>query len=262
VFERAYAQANQTRFSVPSYMTGRYFPVFATSGGGWREMFRTPPEEEQLLPAILRDNGYETAVASAHPWVSNDESRLWGSFDEGYYRGGELAGLNQWVFSWLEKRSDRPFFLYIHATDTHFPHYPRPGHDEWIDRQAYRDRHSVGYSMDGKTFTEAEQEVLRALHDGSIHYADACIGELTEKLASLSLLENTILIVDADHGDALAEDGVTLGHTDDVTRDEVFHVPLVMAGPGIPRGCRVNALVENVDVVPTLIQLLQLDTTA
>ena len=112
----------------------------------------------------------------------------------------------------------------------------------------------------GCNFSEGDREQLRGLHDGSILYADACIGVLLAKLEGLGLVENTLIIVGAGHGDALGEDGTTWGH--ESAEDQVLRVPLIMAGPGLPRGVRVAALTENADIVPTLIDLLGLETDA
>jgi hypothetical protein len=75
-------------------------------------------------------------------------------------------------------------------------------------------------------------------------------------------LERSIVIISSDHGEILAEDGTTFGHPPNVTPDELYHVPLIMAGPGIPGQRRIGELSQNIDIVPTLLELLGLEAAA
>lgn len=265
VFERAYAQGFVTVHSVPSYMTGRHFAVPCLSVQAWRYLFKTPPAEEQLLPRILAENGYETVMVSAHPYIT-PESRLSRAFDKTIHvRGMPYADLNELVDaveSYLDEPKLRPFFLYVHALDTHFPHHLRPPYDKWVDPGYASASVRYGQALRGPQvrYSSADQETLRGLHDGSILLSDGAIGRLVDMLEGSGLAENTIWVIGADHGDLLGEDGANVGHGFKV--DEVMRVPLILAGPGIPAGVRSDALVENTDIVPTLVELLGLDTDA
>jgi arylsulfatase A-like enzyme len=262
LFEKAFSQANGTALSVPSYMTGKYFPVFCLSSGNWRQLFRTPPDDEKLAPEIFRENGYLTTAITAHPWFGPG-SGIYPAFDECRFvpsgsgkAYAELDELNQDAFRWLEAHRDEPFFLYLHTMDTHLPHYPKRGHDAWIDREFAK-------NPDPATpFSDAYRAHLLGLYDGSLHYADACVGRFLHKLDALGLTDNTIVVVGSDHGECLGEDGRTIDHPGDLTVDELFHVPLLMAGPGIPAGIRVEELAANSDIVPTLVDMLALETHA
>jgi hypothetical protein len=75
-------------------------------------------------------------------------------------------------------------------------------------------------------------------------------------LSEQNLLANTWVLIMADHGETIGEDGATWSH--EVTVDEVMRPPLILAGPGIPEGKRVQALTESADIVPTLAELLRL----
>lgn len=264
LFERTYSQGNQTQLSVPSFMTGKYFPVYALGGGTWRERYRLPPPTEKLLPAIMRENGYRTVIVSAHPWIANSESRLWRSFEESIGAGRTFEKLVKGAVPWLAKNRDTPFFMYIHSTDTHFPHDPKPPHDRFLGKDDFlHPANKIGYPGDpAKGFTALDQRNLRGLHEGSIHYADTHIGELVAQLEELGILDSTIILITSDHGEVLGEDGKSWGHHDAITQEEVYHVPLIFAGPGIPQGRRIDALTENTDIVPTLIDLLGLETDA
>ena len=257
-------------------MTGRYFPVPSLDLRGKVQFIRKRTPQERMLPEILNANGYHTAIFSAHRAYLHERCPLWDAFDEAQLaeqRRQEtllptFGDINSDVLPWLEQAPQQPFFLYVHAVDTHMPHVLEHPFDRWLD-PTYSTDHLEGvgirqvvWRQDGRPFTPADKQFFQASHDGSLSYADHQIGLLLDKLAEEDLLHNTIIIIGSDHGDALGEDGRTVGHSRAGLSDEVLRVPLVIAGPGIPEGVRVDRLTENVDIVPTLIDLLGLDTIA
>lgn len=276
LFEQHYAQSNFTARSVPSYMTGRYFAVSCLDLQGRVQLNRIPPPGERLLPDIMRENGYATAMFSAHKAFIRPGSRLWKAFDHAEdVKKKETLGpfttfeeINDAAIPWIESHRNTPFFLYLHTVDTHRPHFLESPYNQWLD-PTYDGSHlgsdkmlEVVWTRDGSPLSRADIEQLRGEHDGSIRYADHYIGALMARLDALGLRERTVIVVSADHGDAYGEDGYTVGHMHAGVADEVLHVPLIMAGPGIPEGVRIRSLTENVDIVPTLIQLLGLKTDA
>jgi arylsulfatase A-like enzyme len=90
---------------------------------------------------------------------------------------------------------------------------------------------------------------LRALYDAAIRTWDRQLGVLLDGLSRLGLRDSTVVIVLADHGEEFDEHG-WLTHRVHLY-DELIHVPLVIAGPGIPRG-RVTTQVQGIDVLPTI----------
>jgi arylsulfatase A-like enzyme len=81
LFEEMHTQCNITRLSVPSFLTGRYFPRCSFDPVHWRAMSRVRPPEEQYISEILSENGYRTLIVTAHPGIS-PKSELRGAFDE------------------------------------------------------------------------------------------------------------------------------------------------------------------------------------
>ncbi len=271
LFESHYTQGLWTKLSVPTYITGRYYPVSCLDFidyGSNANCPREVPPGEMLLPEILRENGYHTILVSAQVYIT-PRSRLYKAFDESHAvqpaAGAAYADfetLNHVILEKLAEPHDKPVFLYVHAMDTHFPHVLKPPFDRWIDPEYISAAIQNGQPAQktASQFTKEDQLLLRSMHDGSILYADQAIGVIVKALKEQGLYENTLLLIGADHGDALGEDGTSWGH--EVTFDEVTHVPLVVAGPGIPRGMQIAAFTQNVDIVPTLIELLHLRTTA
>ena len=276
LFEQQFSQSARTSTSVPSYLSGRYFPVHCL---GWRfcnvSVAREPSPGEMLFPAVMQANGYKTTMFTSSP-LFRPADRLWKAFDEVAFWGQgkkcllqRFEAVNEKLLPWLESRANRPqqpFFLYVHAMDTHFPHEMIPPYDQWINPAYSTDQLDVeGFGQrygrkDGKPFTQEDKDYFRGLYDGAILDADTQIERLLEKLEELHLTDNTIVIIGADHGQILGEDGVTVAHGPSC--DEDLHVPLIMAGPGIPKGKRISVLTENTDIAPTLADLLQLKTDA
>ena len=96
-----------------------------------------------------------------------------------------------------------------------------------------------------------------ALYDAEILEFDTeVIGPLLKKLKELDLYDNSIIIICADHGDEFGEHG-KMGHGQTLY-DEVTHVPLIIKIPGIQGGRKVKELSETVDIMPTLLDLLEI----
>lgn len=119
--------------------------------------------------------------------------------------------------------------------DTHGPYEP-PGEyatlyaDEGLSG---RDAQSLYQRAieEPESITEEERQLLVDLYDGEIRYNDMRIGEFFDSLRERGLLENSLLIVTADHGDAFGEHGYY--EHPRYLHDEVTHVPLLVHGPGL-----------------------------
>ena len=100
---------------------------------------------------------------------------------------------------------------------------------------------------------DAARRQLRATYWGLIAEVDAQVGRIMAALSGLGRLDDTLVILTTDHGEMAGDHWLfgKLGYF-----DQSFHVPLVIAGPGVAAGGRVRAFTEAVDVMPTVIQLL------
>jgi len=264
-FLNHFTQGLSTPPSVPSYMTGRYFPVGALKSQAVYPD-RARPEGEVLFPELLSAHGYRTVGFTAHGMMPPGTA-IADAFEEYHALYSEdisrkpyvdFEGLNAHVLPWIENAGDQPYFLYIHSVDTHFPHNLDEPYDRWAReiRPSSKFHRSEPVKHFGNAFDEEEQALLRALHDGSINYVDDHIGRLLDTLEKQGLLEDTLVLITSDHGDALGEDGKTWGHR--TSHDEIMRVPFVIAGPGVPADRKVEIQTENVDIVPTLLELIGL----
>lgn len=272
VFLNHFTQAHATVPSVPSYMTGRYFPTSCVASRGWESMFVTSPDGERLLPEVMAENGYHTKLVSATHWVVPN-SRLFEAFEErayypaeeGQYPYTRFEHLNEEVIPWLENQGDEPFFLYLHTLDTHHPHFPNTAFNPWVDAeytspQINKEKGQPAFPSGKAKFSDQDIQYLEDIYDGSIAYADHHVGRIVQALEEHGLRENTILIISSDHGDTWGEDGTTWGHPP-TSADEIMRTPLIISGPPV-QPSRVETITENVDIVATLVDVLGLESDA
>ena len=126
--------------------------------------------------------------------------------------------------------------------------------DRWVRISKIR---NTVYFLKVDPKNPAAMSYLEALYDGCILEYDAkVIGPVMDKLKSLGLYDKTIVIICADHGEEFGEHG-HFGHGSTLY-DEVIHVPLIMHFPGQQGGKKIDMLTSNVDIMPTLLDLLDI----
>jgi iduronate 2-sulfatase len=105
-------------------------------------------------------------------------------------------------------------------------------------------------------------EVARKLIHGyyaSTSYMDAQVGRVLAELDRLGLARNTLIVFWGDNGFSFGTHGDWTKHTN---YEEANHIPIIFAGPGITAGARTKALIETVDIFPTLCALAGLPAPA
>jgi arylsulfatase A-like enzyme len=169
--------------------------------------------------------------------------------------------INRAFLNWLDqRRSDRPFFAFLNYFDAHEPYLPPA---QYLGRfgimpSSASDYHFlldyVGLHKDPKR----SRDVLMArdCYDDCIAYLDEQLGQLLETLRGRGLLDNTVVIITSDHGEAFGDHG-TSGHSYSVFLDELC-VPLVILAPGAPEGRVVKGPVSLRDLPATVVDLLGL----
>ena len=100
----------------------------------------------------------------------------------------------------------------------------------------------------------SEQQARHLIHGyhATISYMDAQLGRVLAALDSAGMTENTIIALWGDHGWHLGDHGMWCKHTN---YEQATRIPLILAGPGIATGAHTAALVETVDLYPTLAEL-------
>jgi arylsulfatase A-like enzyme len=110
------------------------------------------------------------------------------------------------------------------------------------------------------TFEQTDRPGVSALYDGEVRVFDDLVGSMVRKLEQLDLLDDTLVVVTSDHGEELLDRG-HVGHSScnlvGTLYDEILKIPLILHYPKrIPRGARVKRQVSQVDIMPTLFDLL------
>jgi arylsulfatase A-like enzyme len=171
--------------------------------------------------------------------------------NERYYLLG--SEINELALRWLEPRRDRRFFLFLNYMDAHAPYlpigryqrlFPQAWGPQSVEVDAIRSRE--------RAMRDDEREALVDPYDAEIRYLDDELARLFAKLREWELLENTLVVFVADHGEAFGEHD-EIGHGNGVYQPEV-HVPLLVRLPGQRQGDRVDRFVHLVDVAPTLLR--------
>jgi arylsulfatase A-like enzyme len=169
--------------------------------------------------------------------------------------------INRDVLSWLSGQNGAPFFAFVNYYDAHDPFIlpdgvaPKYGPAK---RTAEQDRVlRVWQHPDRRALPAAEAELIRDAYDDGIAYLDEQVGRLLDAMEARGLLENTIVIVTADHGENLGEHDL-YSHGRSLYEPEV-HVPLLVFGPrSVPSGRRVGATASLRDVAATVADLVGL----
>ncbi|MDD5628925.1 MAG: sulfatase-like hydrolase/transferase, partial [Elusimicrobia bacterium] len=166
-----------------------------------------------------------------------------------------------------------------HYTDTHNPYTPPPPYDKLYFRgqvaeRFQRRRGNILFhahenfskeEIDGtvsylRAYLKADPAALKYVlsqYDGEIRYVDDHIGALLDELRDLRLLDKTLIILTSDHGEEFMDHG-DLFHGPHLY-DEILHAPLVVRLPGaVPKGKVVDQVVRSIDVMPTILDILDL----
>jgi arylsulfatase A-like enzyme len=106
---------------------------------------------------------------------------------------------------------------------------------------------------------DSDVRQVRALFDGALAATDVAIGHLIDGLAHRAMLKDTVIVLTADHGECLFEQGRGQGHGDHLFGDETTRVPLIMIDPRRTMPPEVKELVRDVDLAPTLYELAGVD---
>ncbi len=165
------------------------------------------------------------------------------------------AELTDAVCDWLDE-TGQPFFLWAHYMDVHWPyHLEETLTDPSEVAQAWRDlSHLHDANWNGAAVTADQRDHYIGLYETALKYTDAQIGRLLDYLEQKNLLDDTVIIALADHGEEFLEHG-RWGHWEDNLYDEILRVPLLIALPDPPVKPVVARQVRTLDVMPTILEL-------
>lgn len=155
---------------------------------------------------------------------------------------------------WLGEDAGRPWFTFLNYLDAHSPYLPPAPFDRQFGHDVSEREPIVMEELNRLDDPGPEAAAIEtAAYDGSIAYLDSEIGNLLRRLEERGSLANTIVVITSDHGEELGEHGAW-GHGRSLHAESV-HVPLLLFGPGIPAGVRVEEPTSIRHIAATVAEL-------
>ena len=275
LFEKTYSAHIPTTSAYASMLTG--LDTFSTQVVALRH--QGPLREEvKTLAEILREAGYDTTcVGFSGPSARGFDTYLnysgWGPDESG--RSPKAENLNKTTLPELNRLIDqsdeKPFFLFLRHMDPHSPYLPPAPYERafYHGDECDPSNKSMEPVMTFKPFCDyfaswmppgiTDKDYVIAQYDGAIAYMDACTQTLFNALEARGVLDETIVIINGDHGETLYDHECWFDHHG--LYDVTLHVPLIIRYPGrVPAGKRVAGYNQHKDLVPTLLELADIDT--
>lgn len=241
-FANVEAQSSWTKASMASMWTGMY-----PERTGIQRFFHAMPEEAHLPAEILKEAGFRTAGVWRNGWVANNfgfgqgfdlyirpqqvrPEQLVRKHNPGAYQlPGTDMDATLSALEFMNGAAGEKFFLYVHYMDVHQYLYTSLSPDF------------------GSSFSD--------FYDSSLFWVDYNVGRIMEALENLRIVDRTMVVIVSDHGEAFFEHGIE-GHARNLYT-EVLGTPWIIIPPvKLEPGIVVNRRVANVDVWPTLLDIL------
>jgi len=291
LFNRAYVQQAVCGPSRASIMTG--LRPDTTLAYEYNSDFRDTIPWAYTLPQVLSGQGYHSVgIGKIYHVIGGENDSL--SWDEPWSQGGGSYGstgnvpyestagsdsdlrdgatTDAAITKLAQLKNQQPFFYgvgYVRphlpfvapqaywdmysVSDLEFPHTDSPAsnassyaYTSWGELRSY-----TGIPASGPVSAVQEQNLIHGYY-ACVSYVDAQIGRLLEGLETEGLAENTIVVVWGDHGWHLGDHGEWCKHTN---FEVAARIPLIVKVPWMPGASRIDALVEALDIYPTLLDL-------
>jgi arylsulfatase A-like enzyme len=268
VFTNHFCQMPFTTPSTASLFTGQFPDTHGIIDPALH--YRKP---EFTMAKAFGRAGFRTALFSSTPCAS-PAMGVGTSFGKAYYKLKDTADSSSFspeallppLRRWLSENRGHRFLAYVHFVPPHWPYEQPPEMTELFSGQQ-----PPGFTREAYTPQQFDLPIVDRtrtreplplpewinLYDANLRYADWAVGEVISILRGQDLLESTLLIVTADHGEAFGEHGF-IWHTHAI-HDEVGHIPLVVRFPRNQVPSRtINCLTQTIDLLPTLCDLFEI----
>jgi len=271
-FDNAYATCFWTLPSHASLLTGLY-----PSEAGATSETNHLPERVTTLAERLAAAGYRTSAVVRNAWISVERGFGQGfeefvedwRGDTGHEADEEGAAVER-AMEWIRDRggTGEPWFLFVNLNVAHLPYNPpepfrsRFASEEWpqatVDRLMKIDG-GWGHLAGGLHLDEADFRILRDLYEVEVSIADEHVGRLLDAIRDSGVLEQTLVIVTADHGENLGDHRL-IDHVYSLF-DSTVRVPMIVRYPQrFAAGGVVSDAVSLIDVVPTVLDVTGIPT--
>ena len=262
-FDKMYSPSIPTTPGYASMLTG--MDCFSTDcvalrhEGGLTEAVRTMPE-------ILRDYGYTSTYIGGHSCRGCDNYITYPDWNP-----DKAEEMNKVAIPELERLAaqDKPWALFLRHMDPHSPYYTK----EPFTRMFYqgdefdKNNKSLKPVYEFKPFRDyfltwfpegcTDAEFIIAQYDAAVAYMDLCINQILEKLKTLGLEEETIVVFTSDHGETLYDHDCYFDHHS--LYDNVLTVPFAFKYAGFPYEGHVDNITQTKDILPTILSVAGID---
>ena len=275
LFERTYSPHIPTTSAYASMLTG--MDTFSTQVVALRHQGPLRADVKTLAE-MLKEAGYDTScIGFSGPSSRGFDTYLnyagWGGDETG--RSPKAQNLNNVAVPELNRlvaeNDEKPFFLFLRHMDPHSPYLPPAPYERMFYHGDELDpsNKSMEPVMSFKPFCDyfaswmpvgiTDKDYVIAQYDGAIAYMDACIQTLFNALEAHGIMDETIVVINGDHGETLYDHECWFDHHG--LYDVTLHVPLIIRYPGrVPAGKRVSGYNQHKDLVPTLLELADVET--
>ena len=263
LFTHAFSQSAWTTPGMISIFTSLYPPTHGVDAKD-----RTLRENVLTLPKVLKGSGYVAPVLPKFVDIPNYWHLGFDVVDKERFQAEEGEDL----LKLLEAYKDQRFFIWYHYHGVHLPYNPKNPYDKIFQEDIFSgisaDTEAVSVvkkksviKNNSINFDNTDRKIIVALYDGQLKQLDDYMGQLTEKMKKWGILDNTVIIITSDHGEELFEHGF-IGHASTSLNaklyDEVIHIPLIIRWPKKVKHRVVDALVQQIEVMPTILDILGL----
>lgn len=256
-YVNAWASSPWTAPSMVSVFTGLYPP---SHGVAYRD--DTTPRELPTLPRLLAHRGYRLGNFSFFSQISYFRNLGLGEPVPGLTHGTVAEVFGAWL---AEVPPEEPFFAWVHLLETHLP-YGASGYEAMEVKVPGTSgleaaQRAATLPVGSAELAPGDREALLRLYDEDVAAMDEALGRVLAALEASDRRQRTLVVFVADHGEELLEHG-WIGHASTAVEaklvPEILHIPVVIAGPGVPEGQIRHLTARQVDILPTLGELLGL----
>lgn len=283
LFEQAVSTASWTLPATAGMLTGQPPHELST------DWLHGLTEKHATLAESLRDRGYATAGFAANVRYCTREvgiGRGFVHYEDFPYSPGDFlnctalgrrlifsllsprlgftdmparksaADINAGFLDWLDQRDERPYFAFLNYIDAHSPYVaPEPFRQHVPRTAAEREVFRFWWYAKKDNVTPEDKKLARGGYDDCIRYLDQQLGRLFDELERKGQLENTIVVVTADHGEHFGDHGIYL-HGNSLYQ-ALVHVPLLIVWPEqIPHDRSIAAPVSLANLPRTIVDLV------
>jgi arylsulfatase A-like enzyme len=276
-FDRAFAHAPRTPFSIPSLLTGRY-PSRIQWDTRKSKNYPRVRNENMTVFERFKEAGWRTEAVSAH-WYFGDKKNInlnqgldrWDNRGEMSVKDSntqsEAAGITKRLIEGLERlapqRKEQPFMMFAHYFAPHGRYMRHQTNckglkKSWCHVEPKCEAHPTGCQF-GDPKARGLTKLVNA-YDSELAYVDLHLKEVFDALDTLKLNEDTIVIITSDHGESFKDRKPSYIFHGRSVYNEELHVPLIIKAPRT-QAQRRSEVVGLVDVVPTVMSLAGLEAT-